>query len=174
MTHTVFIALGSNLGDRLSNLKTAITLLQPAIQPEVCSPVYETPPWGYLDQPKFLNQVLKAETDLSPEELLAHLKGIEIKLGRQKTFRYGPRKVDLDILFYDDVVFDSENLKIPHPRLKGRAFVLLPLARLAPDLRHPVDGLTVREMLASTNTEGITWFASGECGILPDDDLTIS
>jgi len=163
MTHTVFIALGSNLGDRLKNLEAAIAAMRPAIQPVTCSSVYETPPWGYLDQPKFLNQVVRAETDLSPEELLDHLKGIEIKLGRVETFRNGPRKVDLDILFYDDLVFDSSRLKIPHPRLSGRAFVLLPLAQLAPHLRHPVEGRTIQEMLASETTEGITWFSSGEC-----------
>jgi 2-amino-4-hydroxy-6-hydroxymethyldihydropteridine diphosphokinase len=116
-----------------------------------------------VDQPKFLNQVVQAETNLSPEELLDHLKGIEKQLGRVETFRNGPRKVDLDILFYDDLVFDSSRLKIPHPRLAGRAFVLLPLAQLAPDLRHPVNGRTIKEMLASETTDGITWFSSGEC-----------
>lgn len=164
MAHTVFIALGSNLGNRLKNLKVAVSLLTPAVRPVACSPVYETPPWGYLDQPKFLNQVLRAETDLSPEELLDHLKGIEKRLGRQETFRFGPRKVDLDILFYDNLVFESTRLKIPHPRLSGRAFVLLPLAQLAPDLRHPVEGSTVREMLASASIEGIIWFSPGDCG----------
>lgn len=163
MKHTVFIALGSNLGDRLKNLEAAIAAMMPAVHPVTCSSVYETPPWGYLDQPKFLNQVVRAETDLSPEELLDHLKGIEKQLGRVETFRNGPRKVDLDILFYDDLVFDSSRLKIPHPRLSGRAFVLLPLAQLAPDLRHPVEDRTIREMLASETTDGIIWFSSGEC-----------
>jgi 2-amino-4-hydroxy-6-hydroxymethyldihydropteridine diphosphokinase len=93
MKHTVFIALGSNLGDRLKNLEAAIAAMMPAVHPVTCSSVYETPPWGYLDQPKFLNQVVRAETDLSPEELLDHLKGIEKQLGRVETFRNGPRKV---------------------------------------------------------------------------------
>ena len=166
MTHIVFIALGSNLGDRLNNLEAAIAALRPTVQPVTCSSVYETPPWGYLDQPKFLNQVVQAETDLSPEDLLDHLKGIEKQLGRVETFRNGPRKVDLDIIFYDDLVFDSSRLKIPHPRLSGRAFVLLPLAQLAPDLRHPVEGRTIQEMLARETTDGITWFSSGECNNL--------
>jgi len=166
MTHIVFIALGSNLGDRLKNLEAAIAAMRPAVQPVICSSIYETPPWGYLDQPKFLNQVVRAETDLSPEELLDLLKGIEKQLGRVETFRNGPRMVDLDILFYDDLVFDSSRLKIPHPRLSGRAFVLLPLAQLAPDLRHPIDGRTIQDMLASEIIDGITWFSSGECNNL--------
>ena len=166
MTHTVFIALGSNLGDRLKNLEAAIAAMKPALLPMICSAVYETPPWGYLDQPRFLNQVVRAETELSPIELLDHLKGIEKQLGRLETFRYGPRVVDLDILFYDDLIFDSSRLKIPHPRLTGRAFVLLPLSQLAPDLRHPVEGRTIQELLASESTEGITWFSPGECNNL--------
>jgi 2-amino-4-hydroxy-6-hydroxymethyldihydropteridine diphosphokinase len=163
MTHIVFIALGSNIGDRLRNLKSAIEAMKPAVQPVICSPVYETPPWGYQDQPKFLNQVVKALTDLSPVELLDHLKGIEKQLGRVETFPNGPRVVDLDILFYDEVVFDSPRLKIPHPRIAGRAFVLLPLAQIAPDLRHPQDGKPIREMLAGESTEGIFLYSSGEC-----------
>jgi 2-amino-4-hydroxy-6-hydroxymethyldihydropteridine diphosphokinase len=163
MTHIVFIALGSNLGDRSKNLKSAIDAMKPAVQPIICSPVYETPPWGYLDQPKFLNQVVWAETDLSPVQLLDHLKGIEKQLGRVETLRNGPRTVDLDILFYDDLVFDSPGLKIPHPRLVGRAFVLLPLAQIAPDLRHPQEGRTIQEMLAGESTAGITLYSSDEC-----------
>lgn len=163
MTHIVFIALGSNLGDRSKNLKSAIDGMKPAVQPVICSPVYETPPWGYLDQPKFLNQVVQAETDLSPVQLLDHLKGIEKQLGRVETLRNGPRTVDLDILFYDDLVFDSPYLKIPHPRLVGRAFVLLPLAQIAPDLRHPQEGRTIQEMLAGESTTGITLYSSDEC-----------
>jgi 2-amino-4-hydroxy-6-hydroxymethyldihydropteridine diphosphokinase len=173
MTHTVFLALGSNLGDRLKNLRAAIALLSPVVQPVACSPVYETPPWGFEDQPKFLNQVLQAHTQFLPEELLDHLKGIEKTLGRQETFRYGPRTVDLDIIFYDDLVFVSERLQIPHPRLANRAFVLLPLAQLAPEIIHPIEGLTVREMLASTITEGITLFSPGGCGNLQQDDPEI-
>lgn len=173
MTHTVFLALGSNLGDRLKNLRAAIALLSPDVQPVACSPVYETPPWGFEDQPKFLNQVLQARTQLLPEELLDHLKGIEKTLGRQETFRFGPRNVDLDIIFYDDLVFVSERLQIPHPRLANRAFVLLPLAQVAPEISHPIEGLTVLEMLASTTTEGITLFSSGGCEKLLQDDQEI-
>ena len=146
ITHTVFIALGSNLGDRLANLQAAIQSLPPAVRPLEQSPVYETAPWGYTDQPDFLNQVVKATTDLSPEQLLTYLKSLEAKLGRSATFRYGPRLIDLDILLYDNLVLETPRLSIPHPRLAERAFVLFPLADLAPDVQHPVTGKTVRQM----------------------------
>lgn len=163
MSHSVFIALGSNLGDRLANLDQAISSIQPEVNNLTCSPVYETPPWGYLDQPKFLNQVIQAETDLQAMDLLTHLKGIETRLGRQPGIQFGPRLIDLDILFFDDLVIDSPPLTIPHPRLEGRGFVLLPLAQLAPDLRHPVLGKTISELLAGVNIEGIKLYSLGEC-----------
>src|SRR3972149_10514745 len=155
MSHSVFIGLGSNLGDRLANLHTAVAALKPEIFNLVCSPIYETPPWGYLQQPKFLNQVIRAETDLRPADLLSHLKRIETRLGRQPGIQYGPRLIDLDILFYDELIIDSPPLTIPHPRLEGRGFVLLPLAQLAPDLRHPVLEITIRELLVGVNIDGI-------------------
>src|SRR5690606_14304884 len=132
-----------------------------------CSPIYETPPWGYLDQPAFLNQVVRAETDLAPEALLARLKGVEAKMGRQKMVPNGPRIIDLDILFYDDLVFNSGDLSIPHPRMAGRAFVLTPLADLAPDLRHPASGQRIDEMLAETDTTGVRrWSeAAADCEV---------
>jgi 2-amino-4-hydroxy-6-hydroxymethyldihydropteridine diphosphokinase len=144
--HLTFIALGSNLGDRMTNLEGARGALQPALHILAQSPVYETAPWGYTDQPNFLNQVIKAETDLTPEQLLATLKSAEVTLGRTPTFRYGPRTIDLDLLLYDDLVMDTPQLTIPHPRLTERAFVLYPLADLTPDLRHPVAGLTIRQL----------------------------
>ena len=161
MPHTVFLALGSNLGDCLANLQAAIAALKPEIFNLVCSPIYETPPWGYLDQPKFLNQVIQAETDLQPVDLLSHLKQNETRLGRQPGIQYGPRLIDLDILFFDDLIIDSPPLTIPHPHLEGRGFVLLPLAQIAPDLRHPVLGITIREMLAGANIDGISWDSQG-------------
>jgi 2-amino-4-hydroxy-6-hydroxymethyldihydropteridine diphosphokinase len=166
MAHTVFIALGSNLGDRLSNLKTAIASLPPSVQPEVCSPVYETPPWGYSDQPHYLNQVIRARTDLEPQALLGYLKQVESRMGRKPTFRYGPRVIDLDVLFYDDLVLEARQLEIPHPRLPGRAFVLVPLAGIAPGLVHPVLDLTIKEMLGEVDTNEIAWYAPGDCGEL--------
>ncbi|MDQ2691126.1 MAG: 2-amino-4-hydroxy-6-hydroxymethyldihydropteridine diphosphokinase [Chloroflexota bacterium] len=157
--HTVYLALGSNLGDRLANLKQAIAALTPQMDVRAKSQVYETPPWGYEDQPKFLNQVIKATTYLDPEPLLKHLKRLEVALGRKAAIPNGPRLIDLDILFFDDVVVNKSSLIIPHPRLHERAFVLLPLMDLAPDLVHPVRRQSVRDMAALCDTEGIEKFA---------------
>lgn len=158
--HTVYLALGSNLGDRLTNLKQAISALTPQMNVKAKSEVYETPPWGYEDQPKFLNQVVKVQTYLAPEALLKHLKRLELALGRKESFPNGPRLIDIDILFYDDLALDTASLVIPHPRLHERAFVLLPLMDIDPDLVHPVNKKSVREMLALCNAEGIEKFAS--------------
>jgi 2-amino-4-hydroxy-6-hydroxymethyldihydropteridine diphosphokinase len=151
-----YIALGTNLGDRPANLHAAIESLPPEVTVLAESRVYETPPWGYEDQPAFLNMVVKAETDLEPEPLLAYLKQREARLGRAQNFRWGPRLIDLDILFYDDLVLDSPPLVIPHPRLHERAFVLVPLMDVAPDLVHPLIHKKISELLAEVNTEGIT------------------
>jgi 2-amino-4-hydroxy-6-hydroxymethyldihydropteridine diphosphokinase len=147
MDHIVYIALGCNLGNRLSNLKNAISNFTPQMDVKKKSPVYETPPWGYADQPSFLNQVVMAETYLEPEDLLGHLKRLETVLGREPSFQNGPRLIDLDILFYDDIIVDSPPLMIPHPRLHQRAFVLVPLNDIAPDLVHPLFSKSVSEML---------------------------
>jgi 2-amino-4-hydroxy-6-hydroxymethyldihydropteridine diphosphokinase len=155
MQHTIYLALGTNLGERPDNLRLAREALPPAVVVEVCSPIYETAPWGYADQPAFLNQVLKAVTQLSPQDLLAYLKQIETRLGRQESFRNGPRLIDIDILFYDDLILDTPELVIPHPRMEGRAFVWAPLADIAPYLRHPILGRTPREVLATIDTQGI-------------------
>ncbi len=156
----IYLGLGTNLGDRLANLQHAIQALPPAVKVVRASSIYETEPWGYRDQPAFLNQVLEGSTDLSPGALLHHLKGIERKLGRQPTFRYGPRLVDIDILLYGDQVLDLPELTIPHPHLGERAFVLVPLAELAPDLRHPASRRTVREMLSQLDTAGVRKISS--------------
>ena len=158
--HIVYLALGSNLGDRLANLKQAIAALTPQMEVKAKSQVYETPPWGYEDQPKFLNQVVKAKTYLDPEPLLKHLKRLEIALGRKESFPNGPRLIDIDILFFDDLVLNTPIVVIPHPRLQERGFVLLPLMDIAPDLIHPVNKKSVREMAAECNEEGIERFTS--------------
>ena len=147
MEHIVYLALGSNMGNRLANLKNAISNLTPQMDVKKKSPVYETPPWGYTDQPAFLNQVVMVETYMEPENLLGHLKRLETVLGREPTFENGPRVIDVDILFYDDLVLNSPPLVIPHPRLHQRGFVLVPLNDIAPELIHPILGKSISELL---------------------------
>jgi len=156
--HIVYLALGSNLDDRLANLKQAVTSLPPQMEVKAKSRVYETPPWGYADQPMFLNQVIKANTYLEFEPLLKHIKRLEIALGRKPSFKNGPRLIDLDILFYDDLVMETASLVIPHPYVHERGFVLMPLMDIAPDLVHPVNKKSVREMIVSCDVSGIREF----------------
>lgn len=156
--HIVYLALGTNLGDRSANLKQALSSLTPQLDVKAKSQIYETPPWGFEDQPKFLNQAIKAKTYLDPEPLLKHLKRLEVALGRKESFVNGPRLIDMDILFYDDLVLNKPALVIPHPRLHERGFVLLPLMDIAPELVHPVHKKTVRELAAQCNLEGIEKF----------------
>lgn len=153
--HIVYLALGSNLGDRGENLRQAIAALPPQMDVKAKSPIYETPPWGIEDQPKFFNQVIKADTYLQPEPLLKHLKRLEVALGRKPNVRNGPRLIDIDILFYDQLVLNTPLLTIPHPRLHERGFVLLPLMDIAPELIHPVLRKNVRELAAASSLEGI-------------------
>ncbi|MCZ7572955.1 MAG: GTP cyclohydrolase MptA [Ardenticatenaceae bacterium] len=162
-THTVYLGLGSNLGDRQSNLAEAIQRLREYVRIEELSSVYETEPWGYAEQPAFLNMVIKGQTGLPPQDLLRFLKDIEEKMGRRQVnaVRYGPRPIDIDILFYDDVVLDEGRLQVPHPRVEERAFVLVPLADLAPGLVHPQLGQTVAELLATVDRSGVHRVESG-------------
>ena len=158
MAQTTYIALGTNLGNRLANLRAAIAAFAPEIVVTAESHVYETPPWGYEDQPAFLNMVVKAETGLGPESLLKNQKQLEVELGREQNFRWGPRLIDLDILFYDNMVIDTPPLVIPHPRLHERAFVLVPLADVAPDLIHPIFQKSVSQLLAEVDRQGVLHF----------------
>ena len=153
--HIVYLALGSNLGDRSENLKQAVAALTPQMDVKAESHIYETPPWGYEDQPRFLNQVLKTQTYLQPEQLLKHIKRLEVALGRKATFPNGPRVIDIDILMYDELVLNTSILTLPHPHMHERGFVLLPMMDIAPDLVHPLSGKSVREMLVACNLGGI-------------------
>jgi 2-amino-4-hydroxy-6-hydroxymethyldihydropteridine diphosphokinase len=155
MASPIYLALGSNLGDRVANMETARKSLAPRIEIVRESPIYVTPPWGYTDQPDFLNQVIEVDTLLHPIPLLHKLKKIETEMGRETIFRNGPRIIDLDILFYVQEVYESENLQIPHPRLQDRAFVLVPLNDIAPDFVHPVLNQSVHEMLAKVDSSGV-------------------
>jgi len=147
---TVYLSLGSNIGDRDANLHAAIEQMRTAgIRILRISPVYETEPVDVTAQRWFLNLVVEAETDLFPLQLLARTQKIERVLGRVRTIPKGPRTIDIDILLYGNAVIRGETLEVPHPGLAGRRFVLVPLADLAPQLRHPVTHRTVRDMLDS-------------------------
>lgn len=139
----------------MAYLQAVIAALPPILCIFACSPVYETEPWGYIDQPAFLNQVVAGRTTLLPGTLLTRIKKLEAKLGRTPTFRNGPREIDIDILFYDDLILESLKLILPHPRLHERAFVLVPLADIAPELQHPQLRKTVLELLAEIDRSGV-------------------
>lgn len=137
--NTVYLLLGSNLGDRLQIMQSARELIQKEIgRIDLESSVYETAPWGVLDQPAFLNQVIQMQTSLEPEEVLRMILEIEHELGRVRYERWGARVIDIDMLYFQDLILNSSRLTIPHPRLHERRFTLVPLAEIAPDLIHPV------------------------------------
>lgn len=143
----VYIGIGSNLGKRQYNCKEAIKKIE---EKGLCikklSSMYETKPWGLKEQPLFINMVIEVETEKSPEELLKMLKEIETEMGRIKTVRWGPRIIDLDILLYNNEIIDQEDLKIPHPFLHQRDFVLLPLSEIAPEITHPLLKKTIKQL----------------------------
>ncbi len=149
LRHTVYLALGANLGDRRANLNEALERMRAGgrLHLTCLSSLYETEPVGYTEQPRFLNMAAEARTSFSPLELLDYVKQIEAELGRQPNFKNGPRPIDVDLLFYDDLVLDEERLQLPHPRMQGRGFVFAPLAEIAPGLMHPVLQRSTAELL---------------------------
>ena len=160
----VYLGIGSNLGDRQANMGKALTLLGERLQIELVSSVYETEPVGYVEQPRFLNAVCRGQTELGPLQLLSLVKGIEASLGRVSSFPNAPRTIDLDIIFYGNTIVQTPELTIPHPRLEERAFVLIPLLEIAPDLCHPVSGESIKDLAARVQgSEGVKKI--GELGV---------
>ena len=149
--HTVYLSLGSNLGDRREHLRRALAALQAAgVAVRRVSAVYETEPVGARAQPWFLNLVAETQTEMLPLQLLDCMQGIEIRLGRRRLCAQGPRTIDIDLLLYGDFRVQAGRLTVPHPRLAERRFVLEPLCELAPERRHPVSRRTMLELLAAT------------------------
>jgi len=158
----VYLGLGSNLGDKVNNCLRALEDLSSSGQNyiQAISSLYKTKPIGYREQDWFINCVAEVITHLSPRSLLQLLHGIEERMGRRKTFQWGPRVIDLDILLYGAEVIEERGLVIPHPRLHKRGFVLIPLAELAPDLIHPILKKTVKELLEGVEERGVEFYAA--------------
>lgn len=149
MNNQAFLSLGTNMGDRLANLQEALRLLRShdAVTVAKLSSIYETEPVGYTEQPAFLNMAVQVSTSLSAQELLDLCLSIEQEIGRVREFRWGPRIIDLDILLYNQENIVSEKLIIPHPRIEERAFVLVPLIEIAPDIKLPNKPILLKESL---------------------------
>ncbi|UCG23353.1 MAG: dihydropteroate synthase [Chloroflexota bacterium] len=155
MSSRVYLALGANVGRRRENLQRAVDELGEVLAIETISPLFETEPWGIVDQPDFINLCLAARTNLAPEALLSEAKAIERRLGRQEEQRWGPRLIDIDLIFYGNQVYAGDELTLPHPRFQERAFVLAPLVEIAANYRDPRSGRTVAEIAAEVNQDTV-------------------
>jgi 2-amino-4-hydroxy-6-hydroxymethyldihydropteridine diphosphokinase len=144
---TVYIGLGSNLGNRVANLREAVQRLSALVKVQKASQLYVAAPLGYVRDDSFVNAVIKATTTLKPMELLEMMQGIESSMGRRSGVQYGPRPIDLDMLFFDGIQIETRKLTVPHPLIPQRAFVLKPLVEIAPNLMHPVLYYTVSQLL---------------------------
>ncbi len=159
MGSTVFLALGSNLGDKLESLRSSLRMLRESgCKVTGVSSLYLTKPVGVTKQPDFLNAVVRIDTLYGPKALLGLCQMIELRLGRERTIRWGPRVIDIDIILYDDVSMDEPGLTIPHPRMLERAFVMIPLAEIAPDAEVS-PGVTAADAAASMDSRGVNLFA---------------
>jgi 2-amino-4-hydroxy-6-hydroxymethyldihydropteridine diphosphokinase len=159
---TVYLSLGSNVGDRAKNLRDAIAALGSAgVSVARVSSLYETEPVDYLDQHWFLNCAVEAETQLAALDLLHAARGIEAQMGSKKLIAKGPRLIDIDILLYGNEIVDTPQLQVPHPRMQLRRFVLQPLAQIAPNVQHPVSRLSISELLARTPDKSAVRIAAG-------------
>jgi 2-amino-4-hydroxy-6-hydroxymethyldihydropteridine diphosphokinase len=144
---TVYLGLGTNLGNKKHNLTQALELISQHAEIEDLSSIYETEPEGFTQQPHFLNAVCRITTELNPESLLDLIKKIEYDMGRKPGFSNAPRLIDIDILLYNDMIINSQKLTVPHPRLSQRAFVLIPLSEIAPELKNPENGVSISQLV---------------------------
>jgi 2-amino-4-hydroxy-6-hydroxymethyldihydropteridine diphosphokinase len=160
---TVYLALGSNVGNRKNNFIEVMKQIPAKVEVEMLSSIYETEPVGYSKQPFFLNAVMRGTTALKPVELLEFVKGIESAMGRMPSFENAPRIIDIDILFYDDKIITTRDLVVPHPHLTVRAFVLVPLNEIDPGLAHPGNKRTIGQLVKDLGeVKGLHWWADAE------------